>query len=617
MPDDGFYLHLSWALTVDSLLCMRAPSWRYDGWLARVPGKSDGQRSQQNTGDAMSYANLPMTWKVVVLLALLGVISLGGALYSTSTMSSIDSAYGELADGPQTAINKIARSARSAATVSTDIMRAIISTSDDDNVKAAAALKASMKRFGELMDEGADAVPNKRAEITQLRDRLTTVVANECGEVVRIATTETSLDSIARAGALMSARCEPAINAVIAATVEFNGKLTAESNAIRATLQAQTRHSALVTLLGIAGATLAMIAVAILLVRSGIVAPIRTMMGAMADMGQGKLGTPVAGTTRKDEIGAMATSLEHLRGQLSEAEVLRRAQQEREEVERQTMVRREALAQNFVARMKELASSFAGSSGEVAHAARDLSASADQTAQQAQAVAAAAEQAATNVQTVAASSEELAASVREITAQVSHSATVADLAFREADASNQRISELARAAADIGEVINLIKSIADQTNLLALNATIEAARAGDAGKGFAVVASEVKELASQTAKATSDISQKVEEIQSATNGTVASMAEIIRVVTNIKEISSAISGSVAQQGEATGEIAQNCQQASTGTQEVTDNITGVGRAAQATGAASNQLLSLSQGLSAQATDLRSVVETFVRDLNAA
>jgi len=348
-----------------------------------------------------------------------------------------------------------------------------------------------------------------------------------------------------------------------------------------------------------------------------IAAPIRATVEAMARLRGGDYAITITGTERKDEVGMMSAALVAFRDSLAEAEKVRREQAAREETERQTLARREKLAGDFVGQMQNLAAGFAQSSGEVASAAKSLSATAEETSRQAQAVAAAAEQAATNVQTVAASSEEMAVSVREINGQVVHSASVADTAFNEAEASNIRIADLASAAAAIGGVLNLIKGIADQTNLLALNATIESARAGEAGKGFAVVAAEVKQLATQTGKATEEIGAKVAEIQAATEGTVKSMTEIVRIIGNVKEIASTIAGAVEEQGAATSEIAQNCQQAAAGTQQVTENIAGVGHAAEATGAASAQLMMLSGGLSNQAGDLRKVVETFVSDFKAA
>jgi methyl-accepting chemotaxis protein len=348
-----------------------------------------------------------------------------------------------------------------------------------------------------------------------------------------------------------------------------------------------------------------------------IAAPIRATVGAMERLRGGEYSIAITGAERKDEVGLMSAALLAFRDSLAAAETARREQAAREEAERQLLARREKLASDFVGRMQALAAGFAQSSGEVASAAKNLSATAEETSRQAQAVAAAAEQAATNVQTVAASSEEMAVSVREINGQVVHSAEVADTAFSEAEASNARIAELATAASAIGEVLNLIKGIADQTNLLALNATIESARAGEAGKGFAVVAAEVKQLANQTGKATEEISAKVAEIQAATEGSVRSITEIVRVIGNVKEIASTIAGAVEQQGAATSEIAQNCQQAASGTQQVTENIAGVGHAAEATGAASAQLMTLSGGLSDQAADLRKVVETFVTEFKAA
>ncbi|WP_341990490.1 HAMP domain-containing methyl-accepting chemotaxis protein [Azorhizobium sp. AG788] len=564
----------------------------------------------------MSYANLTMSWKVVSLLLALGLVSIGGAYYATFNMSSVDQMYTDIIDGPEVAILSLARTNRAQLAASNALYRNIIATSEAENKAADAARIGAVKLFDQNIDQAKKSAPEFADKIGAVAQKFHHVVDNVCSGVIKTANGGTENAGNARAGKLMVEQCEPEMAQVLASSMAVTRLIIEEVARRNAAGTVATNNTNRLLLGGISAATLAVIALAVLLVRRGIVTPIKGMMGVMAAMGKGDLDRPVDGTTRADEIGAMSRTLDVLRDQLIAADQARHEQAAREEAERQVLARREELAQRFVAQMQDLAASFAKSSGEVAVSARNLSSTADETSRQAQAVAAAAEEAATNVQTVAASSEELAASVREISSQVSHSAEVADIAFKEAEASNARIGDLLVAATAIGDVLNLIEGIASQTNLLALNATIEAARAGEAGKGFAVVASEVKQLAAQTATATADISARISEIQLATNGTVASMAEIVRVISDIKQISAAIAGAVEEQGTATGEIAQNCQQAATGTQQVTSNIGGVGRAAEMTGSASTQLLSLSEGLSSQATDLRSVVETFVRDLRA-
>jgi methyl-accepting chemotaxis protein len=232
-------------------------------------------------------------------------------------------------------------------------------------------------------------------------------------------------------------------------------------------------------------------------------------------------------------------------------------------------------------------------------------------------VAAASEEASTNVQSVASATEQMASSVNEISRQVQTSASIANEAVAQARKTNDRVGELAKAASRIGDVVELINTIAGQTNLLALNATIEAARAGEAGRGFAVVAAEVKALAEQTAKATGDISQQINGIQSATQESVGAIEEIGDIIGRMSEIASTIAAAVEQQGAATQEISRNVQQAAQGTQQVSSNITDVQRGSAETGSASSQVLSAAQSLSRDSNRLKLEVGRFLSTVRAA
>ncbi|MGH6742629.1 MAG: methyl-accepting chemotaxis protein, partial [Bradyrhizobium sp.] len=233
------------------------------------------------------------------------------------------------------------------------------------------------------------------------------------------------------------------------------------------------------------------------------------------------------------------------------------------------------------------------------------------------AVAAASEEASTNVQSVASATEELSSSVNEISRQVQESARIANEAVGQARGTTERVSELSKAASRIGDVVDLINTIAGQTNLLALNATIEAARAGEAGRGFAVVASEVKALAEQTAKATGEIGQQISGIQAATQDSVGAIKEISGTIEKLSEISSTIAAAIEEQGAATQEISRNVQQAAQGTQQVSSNVTEVQRGASETGSASSQVLSAAQTLSSDSNRLKLEVDKFLANVRAA
>ncbi|WP_075214551.1 methyl-accepting chemotaxis protein [Mongoliimonas terrestris] len=364
--------------------------------------------------------------------------------------------------------------------------------------------------------------------------------------------------------------------------------------------------------------------VSVLIVLSGlfyvifvVTRPLKTITDEMSSVAGGALDSKIPFAQRHDEIGAIARTLESFRDGLVEQARMRAAQSAAAEAEARRMADELAAVKVFEANLTRLADGFVKASTEVADAARNLSATAEETSRQAQSVAGAAEETATNVQTVAAGAEELSLSIREITGQVARSASIATAAAEDAGRTSENIRSLSSAAQQIGEVVELISNIAAQTNLLALNATIEAARAGEAGKGFAVVASEVKQLATQTGKATEEIGRKVSEIQSATHVTVESINRIVETVGTIREVTAAIASAVEEQGAATGEIANNTQRAAAGTSDVTVTIAGVGTSAEHTGAASTQLMSLSRGLQEQSDLLKQELAGFVNRNKAA
>jgi methyl-accepting chemotaxis protein len=565
----------------------------------------------------MSFKHLPLTWKVTSLLLALAMAGIAGILYTAHQIVVVDGLDTAIIDGPAAAATNLARANRMIVMVEAGIYRNIVADDEASNAAAARATSEALTNYESEVMAAAKAFPPIAGDATAAARRFKELMGGTCGEVIRQANTSTTAEQNARVAKAMTETCRPRLAEIMEASSRINKQLIASKDEQNRRVSEIADWAAKFSLGSFALATMGILALAVFLVRTGVVAPIRSSMETMAELGRGRLEHPVQGTDRRDEIGAIAKSLEVLREQLQLAEKARHEQSAKEAAEREMLARREKLASDFVDRMQSLATGFAQSSDEVADAAKNLSATAEETSRQAQAVAAAAEEAASNVQTVAASSEEMAASVREINGQVAHSASVADTAFVEAEKSNGRISTLAAAAAAIGDVVNLIKGIADQTNLLALNATIEAARAGEAGKGFAVVAAEVKQLADQTGKATEGIGVKVGEIQQATDGTVRSMTEVIRIITDIKQIASMIAGAVEEQGAATTEIARNCQQAAVGAHQVTQNIAGVGQAAEMTGTASTRLMTLSTGLSGQAGDLRRIVDTFVRDLRVA
>ncbi len=255
-------------------------------------------------------------------------------------------------------------------------------------------------------------------------------------------------------------------------------------------------------------------------------------------------------------------------------------------------------------------SALASASEELNKVSQSMGSSADETATQAQVVSAAAEQVSNNVQTVATGADEMGASIKEIAKNTAEATRVASSAVRTAETTNETISKLGQSSAEIGQVIKVITSIAQQTNLLALNATIEAARAGEAGKGFAVVANEVKELAKETAKATEDISRKIEAIQGDTNGAVSAIGQISQVIGQISDIQTTIASAIEEQSATTNEIGRTLAEAAKGSTDISKNIGGVAEAARATTVGAMDTSKSAQSLEKMAAELRTLVSQF-------
>jgi methyl-accepting chemotaxis protein len=389
--------------------------------------------------------------------------------------------------------------------------------------------------------------------------------------------------------------------------------------------QATTEQQALATIasgdsrvavLGVAG-----LAIGIVLawfIGRGISQPVVRMCAAMRALAEGDKTIEIPGVGRKDEIGQMAGTVQVFKDGMIEADRLREAnERQRQEAEAERKTGMLKLAETFESGIKGVVNSVASQATEMQAAAQAMSHTAETATQQATAVAASVEQASANVQTVATAAEELSASVLEIGRQVDQSSKIAGQAVAEADRTNETVEGLDRSAQRIGEVVQLIETIAGQTNLLALNATIEAARAGDAGKGFAVVASEVKSLASQTAKATEDIRTQIGEIQGATGQTVEAIRSIGTTIRQMSEIATTIASAVEEQGAATREIASNVHQAAQGTADIATNIEGVSRTASDTGTAASQVLGAAGELSKQSETLRRDVDEFLATVRAA
>jgi methyl-accepting chemotaxis protein len=354
-----------------------------------------------------------------------------------------------------------------------------------------------------------------------------------------------------------------------------------------------------------------------LYVGRSIVRRIVGLQKSMQSLSAGDLGTAIDRGSRRDEIAVMAESLEVFRDNMIRARALSEEQDKDRAAKAERTERIEARIAEFEATVRSAMEKLQSSADQMQETAHAMATTSEQSSALVTTVASAAEETSVNVQTVATGTEQLASSIAEISRQVTTSAEIATRAVREAGETDSTMQGLADNAERISAVIDLIQSIASQTNLLALNATIEAARAGDAGRGFAVVAAEVKDLASQTAKATEEIRAQIAAMQGVTSSAVGAIRNIGQTITSINEVTTAITAAVEEQGAATREIARNIQHAAGGTSEVSSNIVGVSAAASQAGSAAAEVLNASGSLRQETAVLREEIDAFLVNIRAA
>jgi methyl-accepting chemotaxis protein len=356
---------------------------------------------------------------------------------------------------------------------------------------------------------------------------------------------------------------------------------------------------------------------ALTMVTRRVITPLHNMRDAMLKVAAGDLSVHTGYASRQDEIGGLATALETFKQQAEDKLKIEAQERERNAgaATRQRSI--ETYVAEFEGTMRQTLQQLGDASGEMRKTSSSLSSVSRQTNSRVMVAEKASGEASMSVESVASAAEELSASINDISQQAAHAAGIASRAVDQAAKTDGTVQGLAKSAGRIGEVVGLINTIAAQTNLLALNATIEAARAGEAGRGFAVVASEVKSLASQTAKATDEISEQIADIQKVAGDAIDAIKGIGSIIGEVNEVATAIAAAVQEQGAATQEITRSTQYAAQGTKNVSENITGVKHDADAAAAAAENVKDASETLETQSQHLGHQVTDFLGKIRAA
>jgi methyl-accepting chemotaxis protein len=561
--------------------------------------------------------NFKISFKVSLIVVLMAIVTVGTAIFATHRMRVMDDANTDIVTRVDKSTTMAVRASRNVERYLASTFELLTVTTDADNARLFAQAMESKKAFETMMAQVVKDLPEKASIIGPVVADYRKAFA-VCDPIIQYAAKAKTPEENLKAAARLNSECTPNIETAISEQTKLTDSLLASSAKVSDDMTDDANFAIRMVWICAGVGLLVGLAIALWIGIKGLARPIADLKIVMEAFARNELKAAVPGIERRDEVGDMARTVEVFKTNAIEVERLKAGLEATEK----------RAAEQHKIDMKKLADDFEGAVGEiietVSSAATELEASAGtltSTAVRSQElttmVSTASEEASTNVQSVASATEELTSSVNEISRQVQESARMANEAVGQARKTNEHVGKLSQAATRIGDVVELINTIAGQTNLLALNATIEAARAGEAGRGFAVVASEVKALAEQTARATGEIGQQIAGIQSATHESVNAIKEISGTIEKLSEISSTIAAAVEEQGAATQEISRNVQQAAQGTTQVSSNIIDVQRGATETGSASSQVLSAAQSLSKDSNRLKLEVGKFLNSVRVA